>query len=65
MTKSLFSNDVWIYDFLFEETEDGRTFTLLTLVDEFTRGCLVLEAQRRLNYEDVWISKRIRSDNGS
>ena len=76
VNKSLFPNDVWTYDFLFDQTEDGRTFKVLALIDEFTRRCLILEVQRRLNHEDVWKvlqkaflqygrPKRIRSDNGS
>jgi len=68
-------NDVWAYDFLQGRTHDGRSFRMLTLIDEFTRECLSIDVSRQLNSEDVlerltWlmvtrgVPNHIRSDNG-
>ena len=32
-----YSNHVWSYDFIFDQTEDRQTFNCMTVVDEFTR----------------------------
>jgi transposase InsO family protein len=67
---------VWSYDFVFERTHDGRPIRMLTLVDEFTRECLAIDVERRLDSEDVlerlealFVSRGtpeyIRSDNGA
>ena len=66
---------VWSYDFVQHRTHDGRSFRLLTIIDEFTRECLAIRVQRRLTSEDVleeltWLfalrgaPDYIRSDNG-
>jgi transposase InsO family protein len=46
-------NHVWSYDFVFHRTHDGRLFKMLTLMDEYTRECLAIDADRNLNSEDV------------
>lgn len=67
---------VWAWDFLFDRTGDGRRLKWFTLVDEFTRECLALDARRHFRAEDVkavlaeilrWrgAPEHIRSDNGS
>ncbi len=67
---------VWSYDFVFDRTHDGRPLRMLTLVDEYTRECLAIDVERRLDSEDVLerlaelfvargTPKCIRSDNGS
>lgn len=48
-----FRNHVWSYDFVAERTEDGRPLRMLAVVDEFTRECLAVDVERRLNSEDV------------
>jgi putative transposase len=69
-------NHVWTYDFVFERTHDGRPLRMLTLVDEYTRECLAIDVERRLDSEDVleclealFVSRGtpefIRSDNGA
>lgn len=69
-------NHVWTYDFMEDSTADGRTVRLLTLLDEFTRECLAIEAARNFPSAKVLpvlarvIAQRgrpafIRSDNGS
>jgi len=66
---------VWAYDLMHARTHDGRAFKLLTIVDEFTRECLSIDAARRLTSDDVlerlaWLMAtrgapdHIRSDNG-
>jgi putative transposase len=71
-----FKNDVWTCDFIHDRTADGRPLKWLTLVDEYTRECLVLHAGRSLTGGDVrrivarvigrrGAPTRIRSDNGS
>ena len=57
-------------------TADGRSFRMLTIVDEFTRECLAIGVGRKLTSEDVLerlsalfvchgVPDHIRSDNGS
>ncbi|NOX94508.1 MAG: IS3 family transposase [Alphaproteobacteria bacterium] len=69
-------NHVWAYDFVQDKTRDGRKFRMLTVIDEFTRECLAIKVQRRLNNQDVLavlaelmvkrgVPDHIRSDNGS
>jgi putative transposase len=71
-----FKNDVWTCDFIHDRMEDGRPLKWLTLVDEYTRECLVLHASASMTGADVRrimarvIGRRgaptsIRSDNGS
>lgn len=46
-------NHVWSYDFIFDQTSDGRRLKWLPLVDEFTKENLALEVDRRLESDDV------------
>lgn len=46
-------NNVWPYDFVSEQTHDGRKVKILNVVDEFSR-------ERLLSL----VARRIRSDNG-
>ncbi len=66
---------VWSYDFVMARTSDGRSFRILTLIDEYTRECLALLVDRRITCQDVidqlfnlfilrGIPEHIRSDNG-
>jgi len=69
-------DDVWAWDFLFDRTSDGRSLKWLSLVDEYTRECLALEARRGMTAEEIRVilaevaarrggpPHRIRSDNG-
>jgi putative transposase len=40
-------NHVWGYDFLTDRTHDARAFRLFTIVDEFTRECVVIVVRGR------------------
>ena len=67
---------VWSYDFVQARTHDGRSFRMLTVIDEFTRECLAIDVARRLTSENVLerlsdlfihraVPGHIRSDNGA
>jgi len=66
---------VWSYDFMLDRTHDGRSFRLLTIIDEYSRECLAIDVDRRLNSNSVLdrlmrlfvergLPDYIRSDNG-
>lgn len=68
-------NHVWAWDFVHSVDVRGRKLKWLTVVDEFTRECVVLKVSRRMTAMDVVdalataIGERgapesIRSDNG-
>ena len=69
-------DDVWTWDFIFDRTSDGRSLKWLSLVDEYTRECLALEARRGMTAEEIRVilvgvaaqrggpPHRVRSDNG-
>jgi transposase InsO family protein len=69
-------DDVWTWDFIFDRTSDGRSLKWLSLVDEYTRECLALEARRGMTAEEIRVilvgvaaqrggpPHRLRSDNG-
>ena len=68
-------NEVWSYDFVSDQTTDGRRLKFLCVVDEFTRECLALEVGRSFRAPEVLtvlaglIAVRgtpahLRSDNG-
>ena len=74
--RPMHANHVWTYDFVMDRTADGRSFRMLTIVDEHTRECLAIDVARRLSSEEVLerlsdlfvrraVPKHIRSDNGS
>ena len=69
------ADHVWSYDFVHHRTEDGKAFRTLNIVDEYTRECLMIQVQRKLNSMEVinalsdlfilrGIPQYIRSDNG-
>lgn len=51
--RAQYPNHVWSYDFVFDQTEDGRQLKCLTVVDEFTRQGLAIEVARSLTAGDV------------
>jgi len=36
-----------------DRTHDGRAFRMLTVIDEYSRECLAIHVQRKLNSDDV------------
>lgn len=69
-------NQSWSMDFVSDALFDGRRFRALTLVDNFTRECLAIEAGQSLTGADVvailqrvsmtreQLPQRIQADNG-
>ena len=69
-------NHVWSYDFVFDQTEDGRRLKWLPICDEYSRELVALEVERRMEAKDVirildaavvergGAPEYIRSDNG-
>ena len=71
-----YRDHVWSYDFVHHRTHDGRSFRMLTLLDEYTRECLSIDVARKLTSEDILerlsdlfiqrgVPTYIRSDNGA
>jgi transposase InsO family protein len=48
-----YPNHVWSYDFVFDQTEDGRQLKCLTVVDEFARQGLAIRIGRSLTASDI------------
>lgn len=68
-------NDVWCWDFTYDRTTAGSPLKWLSIIDEFTRECLMLRVDRGITSEAVidWLAELlamrgvprcIRSDNG-
>ena len=75
VNQAMYPNHVWTYDFMSDQTEDGRTLKYLTIVDEFTRsgrriycarsitsGSVIEQLELLTNFYGV--PDYIRSDNG-
>jgi putative transposase len=74
--KAEYPNHVWAYDFMEDRTETNRKLRILTIEDEFTRECVEIEVEHRMNakfvaatllrqFERRGVPEFIRSDNGS
>jgi putative transposase len=46
-------NDVWAFDFQFDQTADGHALKLLNVVDEFTREALVMHTARSISADQT------------
>jgi putative transposase len=68
-------NDVWSWDFVEDQTENGSRFRILTLLDEHTRRCLAVHVAWSIRAVDVITvveaaferygrPRHLRSDNG-
>jgi len=73
--RARYKGHVWSWDFIHDRTADGRPLKWLSVVDEYTRECLVLEVARGMTAARVvevllgvtrqrGAPKHIRSDNG-
>jgi putative transposase len=54
-------NEVWSYDFLESRTERGGKLRMLTILDEYTRECLIIQVARSISSQQVsrileWLS---------
>lgn len=52
-TRALYPNHVWSYDFVHDETTDGRRLKCLTMLDEYTREGLTIDCARSITGGDV------------
>jgi len=70
-----YKNHVWSYDFVSDQTYDGRKFKILNIIDEYSRELLVSFTARTIRSQDLifiladlflkhGMPKFIRSDNG-
>ena len=70
-----YKDHVWSYDIMIARTSDGRSFRILTILDEYTRECIAILVARHVSSEDVidqlfhlfvfrGIPEHLRSDNG-
>ena len=70
-----YRDHIWSYDFVHHRTDDGRAFRTLNILDEFSRECLAIRVNRKLNSTSVidvlmdlfilrGVPSFIRSDNG-
>ena len=70
-----YPNHVWSYDFVEDRTRNGQKYRMLNIIDEFTRECLAIRVNRKLNSADVidvlsdlfimrGVHRHVRSDNG-
>ena len=53
VTKAHAPNHVWSYDFVHDQTADGKRLKFLTVLDEFTRQGLTIECARHITSGDV------------
>lgn len=74
--RASYKNHVWSYDFVMTRTHDGRPVRMLTVIDEFTRECLAIDVERKMNHQrvldrlaELFVQRGtpdyIRSDNGA
>jgi transposase InsO family protein len=71
-----YKNHVWSYDFVMDRTNDGKSFRILNIIDEYSRECMATMVKRSIKSFDVMETLAelfiahgapafIRSDNGS
>jgi len=46
-------NHVWSYDFVQDQTADGRVYRTLNIINEYTREALMIRVDRKLNSTDA------------
>lgn len=75
-SQALFPNHIWTYDFVFDRCANGQKVKLLTVMDEYTRESLAIQAATSIKSKAVIETLRrlvaergaplyLRSDNGS
>lgn len=74
--RPLYNNHVWSYDFVKDRLSNGKSFRMLTVIDEYSRECLEIKVDYKLKSHEVievladlfikyGCPEYIRSDNGS
>ena len=46
-------NEVWSFDFVHHRTEYGEKLKMLTVLDEYTRECLEIRVEKRMDSNGV------------
>ncbi len=75
-TQANHQNHMWTWDFIFDRTDKGTSLKMMTMLDEYTRRCLVIRPAHHLTSHHVLetlsqvmalygVPGYIRSDNGS
>ena len=66
-TQATRRGNVWTWDFIADATMRGGSLRMLTILDEYTRECHVLRADRALRSADVleWLAKAIEQHGAS
>jgi putative transposase len=49
-------NQCWSADFVSDKLTDGRSYRILTVIDQFTRECVAMEADRSL-HGSMWLPR--------
>ena len=74
--RAMSPDEIWSYDFVQDSTAEGGTVRILSIIDEYTRECMLLKARRSFParcvidaLEEVMICsgrkpQHVRSDNG-
>lgn len=47
------ANQIWTYDFVFDQSLSGKSLKMLTLIDEFMKECLAVEVGVSIKSERV------------
>jgi putative transposase len=68
--KAEYPNHVWAYDFVEDRTDGGRhggrKLRILTIIDEFTRRCIEVEVEYRMNAKFVaWTLLKLFAEHGT
>jgi len=53
LRRSEYKDHVWSYDFVMDQTEDGRRLKMMPVVDEYTRESLSIEVKRSITAKEV------------
>ena len=57
---------VWSWDFVYDQTANGQSIRILSVVDEYTRQCLSIRPRRSYRATDVlWVLEELISEHGS
>ena len=53
LLRALPRNHVWSWDFVMDQTDDGRLIKVLTLIDEYTKEALAIYPARRTRVDSA------------
>jgi putative transposase len=65
-TMAVRPNERWNMDFVSDKLADGRSFGILAVIDQFTRECVGLEADRSMTGKKVTeVLENVQQERGS